>query len=218
MSSPEHAHAPVSRLTLFAFASASLLCAFDALLHHPSEPSAKVSAAQRLVSPAGEDAARGGTNALSVAGRLAMLCRTATCSWLAWPTVAETIAGSILILRLFACERHIGSPKVAFFLASALALSFSFALGFELGFREHALAVEFGIAQPNGTCGWGPSVVFMSLLVRHLAETPVRARLVVLNTLRISDKALEVLLALQVPPHSCEQKAASTRSCLSLET
>ena len=45
------------------------------------------------------------------------------CAWLAWPTVAEAFVGSILLLRLFSCERHVGSRRVASFFVCALVVS-----------------------------------------------------------------------------------------------
>jgi len=118
-------------------------------------------------------------------------------SWLAWPTVAETVAGSILLLRLSSCERHLGSPKIAFFFVCSLALSLACAIA------QRQFVSGVAANGVNGF-GWGPSVVCGALLTRHLAEVPVRARFVVLGFAHVSDKAVEILLAIQVIVlHAC---------------
>lgn len=141
--------------------------------------------------------------AVSAATVSMQLLASTLSSWLAWPTVAETVVGSILLLRLFSCEKHFGSPKISFFFCCTIALSLVCALGAELAQRNFYGGAA---AKGNNGFGWGPSVLCGALLVRHVVEIPVRARFVVLGY-AINDKAVEVILALQVVGVCCKRSA-----------
>jgi len=180
----EHSSAPVSRALLFLFLSVSLLCSLYAILF------------DRASAPQTSLAATSG--AVSMAGAVASLrfSGSVLCSWLAWPTTAETIAGSILLLRLFSCERHLSSPQIAVFLLSALSLALACALGSEVVARTHG--GELALAKSYIGYGWGPSVVYGALIVRHLLEIPARTRVLLLGCAHVNEKFIEVLLSLQV--------------------
>jgi hypothetical protein len=180
----EHCSAPVSRALLFVFLSVSLLCSLYAILF------------DRASAPQTSLAATSG--AVSMAGAVASLrfSGSVLCSWLAWPTTAETIAGSILLLRLFSCERHLSSPQIAVFLLSALSLALACALGSEVVARTHG--GELALAKSYIGYGWGPSVVYGALIVRHLLEIPARTRVLLLGCAHVNEKFIEVLLSLQV--------------------
>ena len=131
----------------------------------------------------------------AAAGRVRWVYHFGT-SFLAWPSVAETLAGSILLLRLAVCERELGSPKIASFLCVVLVLSFAAALAFSRMTDEDGIPpVLWGLGSANGhgVVGWGPSAVYCALLVRRLVEIPA-----IPIAGSITDKSLDVILALQV--------------------
>ena len=134
------------------------------------------------------------------------------CAWLAWPTVAEAFVGSILLLRLFSCERHVGSRRVASFFVCALVVSAACAISHALLLRKLGGGGAAVAAAALGCRGWAPSVVYGALLVRHLVEVPTRARFMLFGRAHVSDKGVEVLLALQVPPTHQHKTRARTRT------
>ena len=203
--------APVSRALLIAFASASLLCSFDALVHQRSSVAARAAGVARAGGGsmhAGEGGRKGETQRKTASLRIGLFL----VSWLAWPSIAETIAGSLLLLRLFACERHLGSPKIALFLISAMVLSFAAALAFAHVNSDPppapapapSLLWGAGSASRLGVHGWGPSAVYGSLLVRRIVEIPTKPAVGFLG-----DKGVDLLLALQVACASVHTHAHS---------
>ena len=85
------------------------------------------------------------------------------------------------------------------FLLSALFLALACALGSEVVARTHG--GEHALAKSYIGYGWGPSVVYGALIVRHLLEIPARTRVLLLGYAHVNEKFIEVLLSIQVSSH-----------------
>ena len=206
--------APVSRALLLSCTAVSLLCSLHALLHAPQSLPGHGGGGASLL---GEGGAAAGMGAGAGVGA-GVGVRAALCAWLAWPTVAEAFVGSILLLRLFSCERHVGSLRVASFFVCALAVSAAAcAVSHALMLRKLGGWGAAAAAAALGCRGWAPSVFYGALLVRHLVEVPTRARFLLFGRAHVSDKGVEVLLALQVPPshqHKTRAHTHTERECV----
>ena len=202
--------APVSRALLLTCAAVSLFCSLHALLHAPQSLPGHGGGGASLLGEGGAAAAWGMGAGAGVGVRVGVW--EVICAWLAWPTVAEAFVGSILLLRLFSCERHVGSRRVASFFVCALVVSAACAISHALLLRKLGGGGAAVAAAALGCRGWAPSVVYGALLVRHLVEVPTRARFMLFGRAHVSDKGVEVLLALQVPPTHQHKTRARTRT------
>jgi hypothetical protein len=187
------------------FATVSLLCSLDVLLLPPHRgepaPDAPIGAAGAvLAADTGPGHTEGGrergvVSMRAAAARVRWVYHFGT-SWLAWPSVAETLVGSVLLLRLAVCERELGSPQIAAFLCAVLVLSFAAALAFSRMTDEDVFPPMLrGLGSVHGrdVVGWAPSAVYSALMVRRLVEMPA---IPIVGS--ITDKSLDMILALQV--------------------